>query len=124
MSLKHRQSRIGQRPREVADKWAECARLADSIVSRLMLIAVAGYGQASTRIDQNIVYEMHGGLSMLMDVHYPDRSNGSRSLLFRAVAGTPCSRSAHGSRQRWICSVFGSQARATPCSQRIIARRC
>ncbi len=30
----------------------------------------------AARIDENVVYAMRGGLAMLMDVHYPERSNG------------------------------------------------
>ncbi len=31
---------------------------------------------AQARIDENVVYAMRGGLAMLMDVHYPEQSNG------------------------------------------------
>ena len=41
----------------------------------MAIIALAcGVGQA--RVDENVVYAMRGGLAMLMDVHYPERSNG------------------------------------------------
>ena len=46
------------------------------MVSRLLLIASLVTALASARIDENVVYAMRGGLAMLMDVHYPERSNG------------------------------------------------
>lgn len=46
------------------------------MVPRLLLIASLVTSLASARIDENVVYAMRGGLAMLMDVHYPERSNG------------------------------------------------
>ena len=46
------------------------------MVSRLLLIASLVSALAWARTDENVVYAMRGGLAMLMDVHYPERSNG------------------------------------------------
>lgn len=47
------------------------------IIARLLLIvtALVCHG-ARAEVDENVVYAMRGGLAMLMDVHYPDHSNG------------------------------------------------
>ncbi len=41
-----------------------------------MLIAFVAAAALLARVDENIVYGMRGGLAMVMDVHYPARSNG------------------------------------------------
>ncbi len=43
---------------------------------RLLAIVALICGVARARVDENVVYAMRGGLAMLMDVHYPERSNG------------------------------------------------
>lgn len=43
---------------------------------RIALAAALTAPLVAARIDQNVVYAMRGGLAMLMDVHYPERSNG------------------------------------------------
>ncbi len=44
--------------------------------ARMLLIAALAASLAGARTDENVVYAMRGGLAMLMDVHYPERSNG------------------------------------------------
>lgn len=39
-------------------------------------VAVATNVQAQARVDRDVVYGMYSGLALLMDVHYPQRSNG------------------------------------------------
>ncbi len=46
------------------------------MVARLLAFAALVCGLAQARVDENVVYAMRGGLAMLMDVHYPERSNG------------------------------------------------
>lgn len=43
---------------------------------RLLLLVVAGISCLQARVEENVVYAMRGGLAMLLDVHYPERSNG------------------------------------------------
>ena len=43
---------------------------------RLLLLLVAGVSCLQARVEENVVYAMRGGLAMLLDVHYPERSNG------------------------------------------------
>lgn len=43
---------------------------------RLLLLVVAGVSCLQARVEENVVYAMRGGLAMLLDVHYPERSNG------------------------------------------------
>lgn len=43
---------------------------------RFLLLLVAGVSCLQARVEENIVYAMRGGLAMLLDVHYPERSNG------------------------------------------------
>ena len=42
----------------------------------LFAISILLSPAARAAIDENVVYAMRGGLAMLMDVHYPERSNG------------------------------------------------
>ncbi len=53
-----------------------CARLARAMTVRLIAAFAAFSLLAHARVDENVVYAMRGGLAMLMDVHYPERSNG------------------------------------------------
>ena len=46
------------------------------MLARLLVFAALACGLAQARADENVVYAMRGGLAMLMDVHYPERSNG------------------------------------------------
>lgn len=43
---------------------------------RCLLLLVAGVSCVQARVEENVVYAMRGGLAMLLDVHYPERSNG------------------------------------------------
>ena len=43
---------------------------------RCLLLLVAGVSCLQARVEENVVYAMRGGLAMLLDVHYPERSNG------------------------------------------------
>ena len=42
----------------------------------LFAISILLSPSARAAVDENVVYAMRGGLAMLMDVHYPERSNG------------------------------------------------
>ena len=46
------------------------------MIARLLLLVTLACPLASARVDENLVYAMRGGLAMLMDVNYPERSNG------------------------------------------------
>lgn len=43
---------------------------------RFLVLLVAGISCLQARVEEDVVYAMRGGLAMLLDVHYPDRSNG------------------------------------------------
>ena len=43
---------------------------------RLLFLVVLTLPVAQARVDEDVVYAMRGGLGMLMDVHYPNQSNG------------------------------------------------
>ena len=43
---------------------------------RFLLLLVIGISCLQARTEENVVYAMRGGLAMLLDVHYPERSNG------------------------------------------------
>jgi hypothetical protein len=45
-----------------------------AILTCLVVPTVSGFAQA--RVDKNVVYGMYSGLALLMDVHYPEKSNG------------------------------------------------
>ena len=53
------------------------------MIARLPAVtaAVAWQG-AHADVDENVVYNMCGGLATLMDVHYPGRSSGFGSAFF------------------------------------------
>lgn len=42
----------------------------------LSFVALSGISNAKSRVESNVIYEMHSGLALLMDVHYPDNANG------------------------------------------------
>lgn len=46
------------------------------MTSRLLLVLLLTAACLSARVEENVVYAMRGGLGMLLDVHYPERSNG------------------------------------------------
>ena len=50
--------------------------LALVMLIRIALAVALTVPLIAARIDENVVYAMRGGLAMLMDVHYPERSNG------------------------------------------------
>jgi len=39
-------------------------------------VALPGISNAESSVESNVIYEMHSGLALLMDVHYPDIANG------------------------------------------------
>lgn len=39
-------------------------------------VAIPGISNAESSVESNVIYEMHSGLALLMDVHYPDNANG------------------------------------------------
>lgn len=39
-------------------------------------VALPGISNAESSVESNVIYEMHSGLALLMDVHYPDNANG------------------------------------------------
>ena len=43
---------------------------------RFVLLLVIAVSCLQARVEENVVYAMRGGLAMLLDVHYPERSNG------------------------------------------------
>lgn len=45
-------------------------------IRRLLILLALGVATTQARTEEDIVYAMRGGLAMLMDVHYPERSNG------------------------------------------------
>lgn len=51
-------------------------KLALGMLLRVALAVALTVPLVAARIDENVVYAMRGGLAMLMDVHYPERSNG------------------------------------------------
>ena len=44
----------------------------------LFALTVTGFGATASaqRVDKNVIYGMYSGLALLLDVHYPERSNG------------------------------------------------
>ena len=46
------------------------------MLCRTLLLAALATSLIQARVSTNVVYAMRGGLAMLMDVHYPERSNG------------------------------------------------
>ena len=48
---------------------------------RLLVLVLLALPLAQARVEENVVYAMRGGLGMLMDVHYPDQSNGFGIIL-------------------------------------------
>ncbi len=58
-------------------------RRINGLMLAIVLVVATFPGHAQTRSEQNIVYGMHSGLALLMDVHFPARSNG------RAIVGIP-----------------------------------
>ncbi len=46
------------------------------MLARAILLAALLLPALQARVDQNVIYAMRGGLAMLMDVYYPERSNG------------------------------------------------
>ena len=43
---------------------------------RFILLLLAGVSGLQARVEEDLVYAMRGGLAMLLDVHYPEHSNG------------------------------------------------
>ena len=56
-------------------RWA-CATLAPDMLFRLLLLAALADSVLSSRVEKDAIYAMRGGLAMLMDVHFPERSKG------------------------------------------------
>lgn len=56
-------------------RWA-CATLAPDMLFRLLLLAALADSALSSRVEKDAIYAMRGGLAMLMDVHFPERSKG------------------------------------------------
>ena len=52
----------------------------------ILLLAFGGPASAEPRVDKNVIYGMHSGLALLMDVHYPDKPNGY-GVVFIAGSG-------------------------------------
>jgi len=52
------------------------ARWLGQVVVALDLIALTGPAWAQSRVDSNVVYGMHSGTALLLDVHYPAKPNG------------------------------------------------
>lgn len=52
----------------------------------LILSMVANGATAQARVEKNVLYGMYSGLALLMDVYYPERSNGY-GVLFVAGSG-------------------------------------
>ena len=46
------------------------------MVLRCLLLIAITVSSLQSRTEENVVYAMRGGLAMLLDVHYPERSNG------------------------------------------------
>ena len=44
--------------------------------ARILFLVLLALPVSEARVEENVVYAMRGGLGMLMDVHYPERSNG------------------------------------------------
>jgi acetyl esterase/lipase len=42
----------------------------------IVLLSFAATASSQPRVDKNVIYGMHSGLALLMDVHYPDKPNG------------------------------------------------
>jgi acetyl esterase/lipase len=40
-----------------------------------VLLFMAGYARAESRVEKNVVYGMYSGLALLMDVYYPEKPN-------------------------------------------------
>ena len=47
-----------------------------TMISALLVLAVAHHSQAQTRVEKNIIYGMYSGLALLMDIHRPEKPNG------------------------------------------------
>ena len=46
------------------------------MAARILFLVLLALPVAQARVEENVVYAMRGGLGMLMDVHYPEQSNG------------------------------------------------
>ena len=53
---------------------------------RLSLLILLTISSAPGRVEENVVYGMRSGLALLMDVHYPEQSNG-RGIVFIPGSG-------------------------------------
>jgi len=45
-------------------------------VLAFLFLLFTGTVSAEARVDKNVVYGMHSGLALLMDIHYPEKANG------------------------------------------------
>jgi acetyl esterase/lipase len=52
----------------------------------VLLVLFGGVASLEARVDKNVVYGMHSGLALLMDVHYPEKPNGY-GVIFIAGSG-------------------------------------
>lgn len=51
-----------------------------------VVLGVATPAAAQPRVERNVIYGMYSGLALLMDVHYPEKSNG-HGVIFVAGSG-------------------------------------
>jgi acetyl esterase/lipase len=57
-----------------------------SLIAAAFLLALGGRAAAQARVDRNVVYGMHAGTALLLDVHVPARPNGF-GIVFIAGSG-------------------------------------
>ena len=58
------------------------------LVAFLVIAAAPRLSQAEARVESNVVYGMYSGLALLMDVHYPEQSNGYGIIHISGTAWT------------------------------------
>src|SRR5919106_143109 len=61
----------------------------------ILLFVVAAPAFSEPRVDNNVIYGMHSGLALLMDVHYPEKPNGY-GVIFIAGSGWHMPLAYHG----------------------------
>lgn len=61
-------------------------RMASAIVTSAAIAAGSTVASTQSRVESNIVYGMHGGAALLMDVHVPSKPNGL-GIVFIAGSG-------------------------------------
>jgi hypothetical protein len=58
------------------------------VVLVLAALGAASEAAAQPRVEKNVIYGMYSGLALLMDIHYPEKSNGHGVMFVSGSAWT------------------------------------